>query len=43
MRFLYYNVTELWGHREKAEPGNGMTGASGVPEWQANPPFNGKT
>ena len=27
-RFLYYKVTELWGRRRKARPGNGKPRAS---------------
>ena len=29
MRFLYYGITELWGHRRIGKAGNGKTGASG--------------
>ena len=39
LRFLYCNKTELWGRREKARAGDGRTGASEIPVWQANP-FN---
>ena len=41
-RFLYYDMTELWGHVRKAEAGNGKPGASRVPDPQANPGVNGK-
>ena len=40
--FLYYNISELWGHVRKAEAGNGKPGASRVPDTQANPGVNGK-
>ena len=42
-RFLYCDMTELWGHVQRAEAGNGKPGASEVPGGLANPPFNGKT
>jgi hypothetical protein len=41
--FLYYNISELWGHRQKARAGNGKTGISEVGVRQANPPYNLKT
>ena len=41
-KFLYYDVTELWGHVRKAQPQNGKLRASRVPVWKANPPDNGK-
>ena len=41
-RFLYYDMTELWGHVQRAEAGNGKPGASRVPDTQANPGVNGK-
>ena len=28
-RFLYFMISELWGHRDKGWAGNGKTGASG--------------
>ncbi len=31
LRFLYYDMTELWGHVQRAEAGNGKPGASEVP------------
>lgn len=37
LKFLYYDISELWGHRRKAQTGNGKTGASEVGEYQANP------
>ena len=43
MRFLYYNVSELWGRREKARAGNGKAGASEVSVREANPPYKEKT
>ena len=43
LRFLYYDMTELWGHRGKAGAGNGKTGTSEVGVRQANPPYNLKT
>ena len=43
MKFLYYDITELWGRRERARAGNGKPGASEVPVCQENPAGNGKT
>ncbi len=43
MRILYYDMTELWGHRGKVEPGNEKTGASEVRGMQEKPHFNLKT
>ena len=43
MRFLYYNVSELWGHRQRARAGNGKAGASEVSVREANPPYKEKT
>ena len=43
MKFLYYDITELWGHRGKAKARKGKTGASEVRELQANPELNLKT
>ena len=40
MKFLYYDMTELWGHVWKVEAGNGKTGASKVGDWLANPLVN---
>ncbi len=37
VRFLYYYVSELWGHRQKVRAGNGNTGTSEVGAMQANP------
>ena len=42
-RFLYCDMTELWGHVQRAGAGNGKPGASEVPGGLANPPANGKT
>ena len=42
MKFLYYIITELWGHREKARAGNGKTGASEVAVMEENPHYNAK-
>ena len=42
MIFLYQNITELWGHREKVGAGNGKTGTSEVGVIQANPYGNPK-
>lgn len=36
-RFLYCGMTELWGHVQRAEAGNGKPGASEVPVTLANP------
>ena len=30
LKFLYYDITELWGRRTKAWAGNGKTGTSEV-------------
>ena len=38
LRFLYYSITELWGHGQKARAGNGKTGASEVGSREAKPP-----
>ncbi|EDK22936.1 hypothetical protein [[Ruminococcus] torques] len=35
LKFLYYPVTELWGRRQRAQAGNGKTGASEVGVHQA--------
>ena len=43
MKFLYCNITELWGHREKARAGNGKTGTSEVDDELANPFIKSKT
>ena len=43
MRFLYYNVSELWGHRQRARAGNGKAGASEVSVREAKPPYKEKT
>ena len=40
LKFLYYGMSELWGHRRKGRAGNEKTGASGVREKQANPFLN---
>ena len=37
LKFLYYLITELWGHREGSRAGNGKTGASEGAVYQANP------
>ena len=42
MKFLYYHITELWGHVRKAKAGNGETGASRVADWQEKPSVNAK-
>ena len=43
MRFLYFVISEMWGHRDKAWAGNGKTGASEVAVWEENPPCKAKT
>ena len=43
MKFLYCIITELWGHRQRAEAGNGKTGASEVGVNEENPVDNLKT
>ena len=43
LKFLYYPVTELWGHREIPEPGSEDTRASEVGARLANPPSKPKT
>ena len=40
MKFLYYDITELWGHRRRARAGSGKTGASEVGVWSEKPPYN---
>ena len=40
MKFLYYDITELWGHRGKALAGKGKTGVSEVRVWLEKPPYN---
>ena len=42
-KFLYYVITELWGHVWRAQAGNGKAGASEVGDEQANPFINPKT
>ena len=37
MKFLYYGMSELWGHRRKGRAGNEKTGASEVRAKLANP------
>ena len=37
MKFLYCDISEMWGHRRTAQPGNGKTGASRVGVKLANP------
>ena len=37
-RFLYFMISELWGHRDKGRAGNGKTGASEVASWEGKPP-----
>ena len=39
LRFLYFMISELWGHRHKALAGNGKTGASAGAVREANPPY----
>ena len=39
LRFLYCCMAELWGHRWRAQTGNGKTGASEVGVRLANPPY----
>ena len=43
LKFLYYDITELWGHRERARAGNGNTGASVGSVREANPPYKEET
>ena len=42
LKFLYYGMSELWGHRWRVVAGNENTGASEVGVTQANPGGNGK-
>ena len=42
LRFLYYGITELWGHRRIGKAGNGKTGASRIGDELANPLINPK-
>ncbi len=39
-KFLYYDITELWGHGRKAWARKGKTCTSGVGVHQANPVCN---
>lgn len=43
LKFLYYDITELWGHVWRAGAGNGKPGASEIGEKLANPLLNLKT
>ena len=43
LKFLYCDITELWGHRERAGAGTGKTGASEVSVNEANPVYKEKT
>ena len=43
LKFLYYVMSELWGHRWRVEAGNENTGASEVGVTLANPGDNLKT
>ena len=38
MKFLYYLITELWGHMFRSRAGKGKPGASRGYRWEANPP-----
>ena len=38
-RFLYYVMTELWGHGRQMRAGKGDTGASAGAVREANPPY----
>ena len=40
--FLYCDISELWGHRGDVRAGNEKAGASGIDDWQANPPVKSK-
>ena len=42
LKFLYYDITELWGHRERARAGNGKTGASEITVREEKPPYKVK-
>ena len=42
LRFLYYDIRELWGHVWKVQPGNGKTRVSEVPDIKEKPYVNGK-
>ena len=37
MRFLYFMISELWGHSHKGKAGNGKTGASTGAVQEAKP------
>ena len=39
-RFLYYDMTEMWGHGRKAEPGKGKTRVSAGGVQKAKPLHN---
>ena len=38
-RFLYFMISEMWGHRREARAGRGKTGASAGAAWEENPPW----
>ena len=40
-KFLYFIMTELWGHVREAKAGNGKTGARHKPRERKNPPVSG--
>ena len=42
LRFLYFMISEMWGHRDEAQAGNGKTGASEVSAWEGKPPCKEK-
>ena len=43
LKFLYYSMSELWGHRGKGRAGNEKTGASEVGVKLEKPHTNPKT
>ena len=43
MKFLYFIITELWGHRQRARAGNGKAGASEVGVSEEKPTNNLKS
>ena len=42
LRFLHPGISEMWGHGDEAQAGNGKPGASGVSAREANPPCIGE-
>ena len=43
LKFQHLMISELWGHKQRAQAGNEKTGTSEVRDRKANPPVNLKT